>query len=542
MKTFFFIKKRIVPFVLVTVLMFIFTFNLLPTSADAGFVSAIQAADALSQLNLFKGDDSGYALDRSITKQESVTMLARMLGLETAALNDSGEGCPFWDVDSWAKGYVSQAYARSLVLGIGNGKLGAANSASAQDYLTFILRALGYSESSDFTWTAAVAFADEIGLTHGEYSDPAYAFLREDAVLISYAALVTPMKGSTQKLISHLIDVGAISSEALINTPLSGYANSGKPIYTAAEIYERTSAATFYVETFSDEADLANDKPSGSASGFFVSQDGLAITCYHVIETVPYIRITTTDGQIYNDIKVVYYDGYRDIAVLRIDKTATDGQTIRSFPYIDLGNSDAIANGEMIYTMSSPSGLQDCISDGIISSKKRAPDDPDYPHIQFTAPISPGSSGGALVNKYGEVIGVLKGAFTSGNDLNLAVPTNSLVGLDLTGEGTTVSEVCAYDIEQNLKSTLVVSETLVTIDVDDTATVVVTRDSPGSVALLFTVENEGIVSCQWGSFTTKTTVPVNITGLAKGRTTVTVTYFGDSGNPDAQAVISVVVN
>lgn len=244
--------------------------GVLPPVSEASFVPSHTAADTLYRLGLFKGTDSGYELNRQITKQEAVAMLVRLLGKEQEAAGYTGADFPFLDVADWAAGYVSFAYNNNLVFGTSENRLGATSLADAQTYITFLLRALGYSEQAgDFTYNNAIAFAASIGLTNGEYTDGSYAFLREDAVLLSYNALITPMKNSGKKLIEHLIETGVIDRENLLDTVLSGYYNYGKPVYTASEIYERASASTFLIKMYKDEKSYNEDDPDGFASGFF---------------------------------------------------------------------------------------------------------------------------------------------------------------------------------------------------------------------------------------------------------------------------------
>ena len=102
----------------------------LPLTSEASFIPSHIAADTLNRLGLFKGSDSGYELDRQITKQEAVTMLVRLLGKEQEAVAYTGTECPFSDVEGWAKGYVSVAYNNDLVLGTSESWLGAASLAT----------------------------------------------------------------------------------------------------------------------------------------------------------------------------------------------------------------------------------------------------------------------------------------------------------------------------------------------------------------------------------------------------------------------------
>ena len=109
------------------------------------------AADELYTLGLFYGTEKGYELDRTLSRQEAVAMLVRMTGKEAAALNGTYQS-NFTDVALWASGYVGYAQAAGLVSGYDATHLGAEDTVTAEQYLTFVLRALGYSDRvGDFT-------------------------------------------------------------------------------------------------------------------------------------------------------------------------------------------------------------------------------------------------------------------------------------------------------------------------------------------------------------------------------------------------------
>lgn len=97
-------------------------------------------------------------------------MLVRLLGAEQTALAEKNAH-PFTDVSAWANPYVGYAYANKLTLGQGNGKFGGADTVNAQQFATFVLRALGYSTEKDFNYSAAESFAAEAGLAveQGEF-------------------------------------------------------------------------------------------------------------------------------------------------------------------------------------------------------------------------------------------------------------------------------------------------------------------------------------------------------------------------------------
>ncbi len=113
-------------------------------------------ADALAALGLFRGTDYGYELERTATRLEGLVMFLRLLGAEQAAQSWSGQQ-PFSDVPAWGQCYVGYAYAMGYTRGISADEFGCNTAITARDYLTFLLRALGYTEDEDFSWAGAVA-------------------------------------------------------------------------------------------------------------------------------------------------------------------------------------------------------------------------------------------------------------------------------------------------------------------------------------------------------------------------------------------------
>ena len=92
-------------------------------------------------------------------------------------------------------------------------------------------------------------------------------------------------------------------------------------------------------------------------------------------------------------------------------------------PSLSLGNSDTVQVGETVYAVGNPQGLEGTFSQGIVSSIRQVGSDKV---LQITAPISPGSSGGPVLNSKGEVIGVSVATFRGGQNLNFAIPSNYL--------------------------------------------------------------------------------------------------------------------
>lgn len=207
--------KKILSLFLSVALMFSF----IPTTAFAANDEAVYAADILNALGLFDGtgtDENGnpiYALDQASTRQEAVTMLVRLLGKGDEAVSRNWN-LPFTDVAAWAKPYVGYAYANGLVSGTSKTTFGGNDKVTAAQYITFVLRALGYESGKDFTWNKAWEFSDKILLTDGRYNGNTKTFLRGDIAIISVSALKTPLKYSNETLFENMKKNGQFEANA----------------------------------------------------------------------------------------------------------------------------------------------------------------------------------------------------------------------------------------------------------------------------------------------------------------------------------------
>ena len=206
--------KRVLSFLLVIIMLC----GIMPT-AFAASSEAIAAADTLYALGLFKGtgtDANGkpiYDLDRAPTRHEAVTMLVRILGKEEEAKSGTWD-MPFTDVAEWAKPYVGYAYAHGLTSGTSETTFDGDSTITASQFLTFVLRALGYNSSTDFKWDAAWELSDELGFTSGEYSAETTTFLRGDVAIISRNALSAKLKDTETMLVSRLVEDEAVDGMA----------------------------------------------------------------------------------------------------------------------------------------------------------------------------------------------------------------------------------------------------------------------------------------------------------------------------------------
>ncbi|MDE0186395.1 MAG: trypsin-like peptidase domain-containing protein [Candidatus Poribacteria bacterium] len=162
----------------------------------------------------------------------------------------------------------------------------------------------------------------------------------------------------------------------------------------------------------------ANGQPVGLGSGFFVRPNQIA-TNLHVVEDAARGYAKLVGQQTKHDIVgITAIDAKRDWVILRVSALGTKS--------LSFGDSDAVQVGETVYAVGNPHGLEDTFSQGIISSVRRVGADKI---LQLTAPISPGSSGGPVLNSKGKVIGVSVATFRRGQNLNFAIPSYYLRAL-----------------------------------------------------------------------------------------------------------------
>lgn len=189
---------------------------------------------------------------------------------------------------------------------------------------------------------------------------------------------------------------------------------------TAAQVYEKVNSSIVGITVY-------NSAGNGSqASGVFYSNDGYIVTNDHIYSEVgaPKFKVYTSDGKEY-DAKYVAGDQVSDLAVLKIDGSG--------FTAAEFGNSDEIVYGENVVAVGRPSDATQAssITKGIISSTgRRVKTTSNYSAklIQTDSAINPGSSGGALVNMYGQVIGITssKLAGVSYDAVGYAIPTKTM--------------------------------------------------------------------------------------------------------------------
>ena len=181
----------------------------------------------------------------------------------------------------------------------------------------------------------------------------------------------------------------------------------------------------FFRFFFGDEYTPQMREQKGSGSGVIIRPDGYIVTNNHVVNGATSIQVTLNNNEQY-EATVVGTDPATDVAIIKVNAT--------NLPTIPMGDSDALRLGEWVLAIGSPLGVQlrSTITAGIVSAKGRSM--PDYSgefkiesFIQTDAAVNPGNSGGALVNKKGELVGIntaivsQTGSYTG---YSFAVPVN----------------------------------------------------------------------------------------------------------------------
>lgn len=186
------------------------------------------------------------------------------------------------------------------------------------------------------------------------------------------------------------------------------------PSYTATEVHNMTAASVGEVLTYDASGNML-----GLGSCFVMESDGVVVTNYHVIQGA-YSATVTLDGNVYQVQLVLGYDAGYDLAVLQLNATG-----LQPLPVC----KQTHAVGETVYAFGSSQGLTATFSQGIISYANREVDGVQC--VQHDASISPGNSGGPLINRFGEVIGVNTFYLSDSQNLNFAVSMAELDKLDM---------------------------------------------------------------------------------------------------------------
>ena len=344
-------KKRLLCMILTLVMIF----ALVPSVAAASKEDT-KAAEALYELGLFKGTGTNpdgtpiFDLDKTPTRNQAIIMLVRLLGKEEEAKAGTWK-IPFTDVSDSMKPYIGYAYANGLTNGFTATTYCGTNPIKANQYITFVLRSLGYTSGADFQVSTAWEFSDKIGLTDGRYNQNTTAFTRGDVAIISNSALSTKTKNSTDTLLNVLKAQGigqttpvkqnlsleevrqlagenhAVYTRADAKTAMNidQYAISDKALLTQAEMdslrTERAKAAALSIEQALEDTDLFFRTWKYSYPSYYFMGEELFASAQKKVVANLSARTGTITGKEFGDIL------YEAMSFLQDDHSSIDGKS-----------------------------------------------------------------------------------------------------------------------------------------------------------------------------------------------------------------------
>ena len=205
------------------------------------------------------------------------------------------------------------------------------------------------------------------------------------------------------------------TADPLAVAPLEQVSRAVAPSPTAPlaadVIYELASPAVVKVETRDRQ-----DRVTLAGSGFVVSRTGLIVTNYHVIEGAYAADVILPNKKRLSVLNVAARDQEVDVAILSVSARLCPGP-------LELANRLPRV-GEKVFAIGAPLGLANTLSDGLVSGHRERPRGVSW--IQTTAPISPGSSGGPLLDTFGKVVGITTAIWQQGQNINFAVPVSEV--------------------------------------------------------------------------------------------------------------------
>lgn len=260
--------------------------------------------------------------------------------------------------------------------------------------------------------TAGAAMADVIVLKSGQRVEGEVLKVQKDTLFVDVGVDVIriPVDQIQERK-------GAESAQATTAAPVDS-------LYLSTELPERTVKEL--VATYGEGVVLI-ETPGGLGSGFIINSRGYCVTNYHVIEGQTRVAVTIFhrgregdfERRAIRDVKILALNPHFDLALLEIP-----AQADMPFRPVALAADDAHREGDAVFAIGSPLGLERSVSEGIVSTRNRNMDGIVY--IQTTAQINPGNSGGPLFNERGQVAGVINMKLQFGEGLGFAIPISYL--------------------------------------------------------------------------------------------------------------------
>lgn|SRR5690554_270359 len=337
---------------------------------------------------------------KNITREEFSEMAVRLHEALSGEISRNSSENPFTDTSN---SEVLKAYELGIVKGFGDGTFRPGKTITREEIAALLFRTLEKTNPEVTQGTYTIGFADR-----GQIS----IWFRNEVGFMSKNGIINGIGSNT---FAPKLETTREQAIALVVRLFSQYGGEGK---LTAEQIGNLSAGAVQVFTQYDNGDF------GYGSGFFLAPGKIA-TNYHVIEGADEITIEYEDGTVYRgDIRVAGFDSGLDLAVLSLEDT--------SVKPIQLGDSSGLVKGQKVYSISSPIGYKNILTEGIVSGAT-------MDEIQVTIPLSQGSSGGPLIDEYGRVVGVVFARMYGVESLGFAKPINSLKSMDI-GKSLTIEE------------------------------------------------------------------------------------------------------
>jgi len=335
-----------------------------------------------------------------ITREEFSEMAIRLYEALSGKVARNQSENPFSDTSNPE---VLKAYDLGIVKGYGDSTFRPAKTITREEIAALLFRTLEKVDPALTQGTFTIGFSDRAEIS---------LWFRNEVGFMSKNGIINGIGSNT---FAPKLETTREQAIALVVRLFDQYGGDEK--LTSEEIGSLSKSAV-QIFTHYDNGDF------GYGSGFFFAPGKIA-TNYHVIEGAQEITIGYDDGSTYEgDIRVAGFDSGLDLAVLSVEDT--------SIKPMELGDSSKLVKGQKVYSISSPIGYRNILTEGIISGVTND-------EIQVTIPLSEGSSVGALIDEYGRAVGIVFARMYGVESLGFAKPVNTLKSLD-TGISMTIDE------------------------------------------------------------------------------------------------------
>lgn len=198
-----------------------------------------------------------------------------------------------------------------------------------------------------------------------------------------------------------------------------------------SSVVEKVSPSVVSIVTSSINNFSFDLEQSGAGTGVILSDSGYILTNKHVVKNSDQLTVITSDGETYDDVKVVFSDPFNDLAFLKVVDP-------KNFKAIEIGDSKTIKVGQSVIAIGNSLGqYQNTVTRGIISGTNRSITAQGGDRsvetltdmLQTDAAINPGNSGGPLVNAGGQLIGINTAVTRGANGLGFAIPISAAKGV-----------------------------------------------------------------------------------------------------------------